>query len=66
MLRLSIDEREEGDREASVRDLAFVANEELAVQYGERFSITLDNDMPVVKSDNCVSGAPQMGRCGGN
>ncbi|MDR2574315.1 MAG: hypothetical protein LBC94_08275 [Desulfovibrio sp.] len=51
MLRLSIDEREDEDKEGEVNSLPFVISEELADQYGENFSVSLDeNQMPVVEA----------------
>ncbi|MDR1776653.1 MAG: hypothetical protein LBR31_02325 [Desulfovibrio sp.] len=49
MLRLSIDEREDDDVEEAVNALPFVINEELFEQYGENYSVTLDeNQVPVI------------------
>ncbi|MDR2574314.1 MAG: ErpA-related iron-sulfur cluster insertion protein [Desulfovibrio sp.] len=51
VLRLSIDEREDEDREGEANSLPFVISEELAEQYGENFSVSLDeNKMPVVEA----------------
>lgn len=49
MLRLSIDERDGDDVEGEVNSLPFVINEELSEQYGENFTVCLDeNQMPIV------------------
>lgn len=50
MLRLSIDEREDEDREGIGAELPFVIAEDLADQYGERFNVMIDaHGMPVVE-----------------
>ncbi|MDR2819932.1 MAG: ErpA-related iron-sulfur cluster insertion protein [Desulfovibrio sp.] len=43
VLRLSIDEREDDDVEFNVKSMPFVINEELADQYGENFTVTLND-----------------------
>lgn len=49
VLRLSIDEREEDDLECEINGLPFVTVQDLVDQYGENFTVTLDeNQMPVV------------------
>jgi hypothetical protein len=51
VLRLSIDEREDGDREGEAQTLPFVINGDLADQYGEKFSVFLDEQrMPAVET----------------
>jgi hypothetical protein len=42
VLRLSIDEREDDDVEGQAQSLPFVINKELVEQYGENFSVVLD------------------------
>lgn len=49
VLRLSIDEREDDDVGGQAAGLPFAASPDLLEQYGERFSVSLDeNQMPVV------------------
>jgi len=49
VLRASIDEREDDDVEAEVGSIPFVTTEEIVEQYGEDFTISLDESgMPVV------------------
>jgi hypothetical protein len=43
VLRLSIDEREDDDVEFKVKSMPFVINEELVDQYGENFTVTLND-----------------------
>ena len=46
---MSIDEREDEDHDGEAESLPFVANQEVVDQYGERFTVALDeNKMPVV------------------
>lgn len=42
MLRVSVDEREDEDVEGVFADMPFVVQEELLEQYGEVFSVALD------------------------
>jgi hypothetical protein len=42
VLRLSIDERENGDMESEIDSIPFVINEDLADQYGTKFAVALD------------------------
>lgn len=42
MLRVSIDEREDADVEATFADMPFVIQEDLLEQYGDVFFVALD------------------------
>jgi hypothetical protein len=44
VLRLSIDEREDGDVEFNVKAMPFVMNEDLVEQYGENLKVTMTED----------------------
>ncbi|MDR3175489.1 MAG: ErpA-related iron-sulfur cluster insertion protein [Desulfovibrio sp.] len=51
VLKLSIDEREDEDVEGQAASLPFVISEDLADQYGEKFSVSLDgNQLPTVEA----------------
>ena len=55
MLRLSIDEREDPDeeQEAVFASMPFVVNNEVVDSYGDRYSITLNEDQfPIVTPVN--------------
>lgn len=53
VLRLSIDEREDDDVESMADGLPFAVPEDLIEQYGEDFSVSLDEQqMPIVTAAN--------------
>jgi len=55
VLKLSIDMREDEDVEAVVDSLPFVINPDLVDQYGQNFSVTLDeHQMPTVAAQSCA------------
>lgn len=64
VLKLSIDERDDDDAEAQVASLPFVANQDLLEQYGEDFTVRLDeNGMPDVAAGSCACACGSAAQC---